>query len=106
MLSKFIGNGDKVDLQAGDRGADSHGNANRKVYESRIHRLVSEDTIELLMPMEGDKVVLLPAEKEYDFISCFGQIRRLSSQIGAKVVFFANEDTQRILKAMSRRKGK
>lgn len=46
------------------------------------------------------------AEKEYDFISCFGQIRRLSSQIGAKVVFFANEDTQRILKAMSRRKGK
>ena len=46
------------------------------------------------------------AEKEYDFISCFGQIRRLSSQIGAKVVFFANEDTQRVLQAMSRRKGK
>ena len=46
------------------------------------------------------------AEKEYDFISCFGQIRRLSSQIGATVVFFANEDTQRVLKAMSRRKGK
>lgn len=46
------------------------------------------------------------AEKEYDFISCFGQIRRLSSQIGAKVVFFASEDTQRVLKALCQRKGK
>lgn len=46
------------------------------------------------------------AEKEYDFISCFGQIRRLSSQIGAKVIFFANEDTQRALQALCQRKGK
>lgn len=46
------------------------------------------------------------AEKEHDFISCFGQIRRLSSEIGAKVIFFANEDTQRALQAMCRRKGK
>ena len=30
------------------------------------------------------------AEKEHDFISCFGLIRRLSSQIGAKVVFFTS----------------
>ena len=46
------------------------------------------------------------AEKEHDFISCFGQIRRLSSQIGAKVVFFANEDTQQVLKELCRRPGK
>lgn len=46
------------------------------------------------------------AEKEHDFISCFGQIRRLSSQIGAKVVFFCNEDTREALRAMCRRKGK
>ena len=46
------------------------------------------------------------AEKEHDFISCFGFIRRLSSQIGAKVVFFTNEDTQRALQAFCRRKGK
>ena len=46
------------------------------------------------------------AEKEHDFISCFGLIRRLSSQIGAKVVFFTNEDTQRALQAFCRRKGK
>ena len=46
------------------------------------------------------------AEKEHDFISCFGIIRRLSSQIGAKVVFFTNEDTQKVLQAFCRRKGK
>ena len=46
------------------------------------------------------------AEKEHDFITCFGLIRRLSSQIGAKVVFFTNPDTQLALQAFCRRKGK
>jgi len=46
------------------------------------------------------------AEKEHDFITCFGLVRRLSSQIGAKVVFFTNEDTQKVLQAFCRRKGK
>lgn len=50
--------------------------------------------------------VPLYAEKERDFISCFGLVRRLSSQIGAKVVFFTNEETQRTLQAFCRRKGK
>ena len=46
------------------------------------------------------------AEKEHDFISCFGLVRRLSSQIGAKVVFYTNETTQTALQAFCRRKGK
>lgn len=46
------------------------------------------------------------AEKEHDFVSCFGQIRRLSSQIGAKVVFFCEEDTRAAIQALCRRKGK
>lgn len=46
------------------------------------------------------------AEKEKDFISCFGQIRRLSSQTGAKVVFFANEDSEQAIKALCHRPGK
>ena len=50
--------------------------------------------------------VPLYAEKEHDFISCFGLVRRLSSQIGAKVVFYTNEDTQKALQAFCRRKGK
>lgn len=50
--------------------------------------------------------VPLYAEKEHDFISCFGLIRRLSSQLGAKVVFYTNENTQKVLQAFCRRKGK
>ena len=50
--------------------------------------------------------VPLFAEKEHDFISCFGLVRRLSSQIGARVVFYTNEETQRALQAFCRRKGK
>ena len=46
------------------------------------------------------------AEKERDFITCFGLIRRLSSQLGARVIFFTNVDTQRALQAFCRRKGK
>lgn len=46
------------------------------------------------------------AEKEHDFITCFGLVRRLSSQIGARVIFYTNEDTQRALQAFCRRKGK
>ena len=46
------------------------------------------------------------AEKEHDFISCFGLVRRLSSQVGAKVVFYTNEETQKALQAFCRRKGK
>jgi hypothetical protein len=46
------------------------------------------------------------AEKEHDFISCFGLIRRLSSQIGARVVFFTNEETQKVIQTFCRRKGK
>ncbi len=53
-------------------------------------------------------VVAVPryAEKERDFISCFGQIRRLSSQIGAKVLFYCNGDTKRPLQALCARPGK
>ena len=46
------------------------------------------------------------AEKEHDFITCFGLIRRLSSQIGARVIFFTNEETQKVLQTFCKRKGK
>lgn len=46
------------------------------------------------------------AEKERDFISCFGQLRRLSSQIGARVTFFASEQTQEVLNKLCHRPGK
>ena len=53
-------------------------------------------------------VVAVPryAEKERDFITCFGLVRRLSGELGAKVVFYAHPDTQVALQAMCHRPGK
>ena len=53
-------------------------------------------------------VVAVPryAEKERDFITCFGLVRRLSGELGAKVVFYAHPDTQVALQTMCRRQGK
>jgi len=46
------------------------------------------------------------AEKERDFITCFGLVRRLSGEIGADVVFYANQDTQPAIQKMCNRPGK
>ena len=53
-------------------------------------------------------VVAVPryAEKERDFITCFGLVRRLAGELGAKVVFYAHPDTQNALQVMCRRPGK
>ena len=53
-------------------------------------------------------VVAVPryAEKERDFITCFGLVRRLAGELGAKVIFYAHPDTQVALQAMCRRPGK
>ena len=53
-------------------------------------------------------VVAVPryAEKERDFITCFGLVRRLAGELGAKVVFYAHPDTQIALQTMCRRPGK
>lgn len=53
-------------------------------------------------------IVAVPryAEKERDFITCFGLVRRLAGELGAKVVFYAHADTELALQAMCRRQGK
>jgi Kef-type K+ transport system membrane component KefB len=53
-------------------------------------------------------VVAVPryAEKERDFITCFGLVRRLAGELGAKVIFYAHPDTQVALQAMCHRPGK
>ena len=68
MLSKFIKSGDKIDLQAlerieGERGEDSH-----RVYASSVSEIISEDTLEILMPMEKSKLILLPIDGKYNLI--------------------------------------
>lgn len=81
MLSKFIDAGVKIELQAVDHVTDEK-NANKKIYESKVHDILSEDTLEITMPMEQTKLILLPVDSEYDLIfyganglfQCFARI--------------------------------
>jgi len=82
MLSKFIAAGDKIELQAVDKGRGSVGEISQKVYYSKVHDILSEDSLEIVMPMEQTKLILLPVDSEYDMVfygasglyQCFARI--------------------------------
>ena len=68
MLSKFISVGTKIEMQAVDRtmtGEQSKA-AVEKIYYSQVHEILSDDTMEITMPMENTKLILLPVDGEFD----------------------------------------
>ena len=81
MLSKFIALGDRIELQAVDRRLKSDDD-NQKIYQSKVYEILTEDTLEITMPMEKTKLILLPVDGEYDMVfygetglyQCFARI--------------------------------
>ena len=67
MLSKFICEGDRIDLQPVERGAGAT-KGEQKIYYSSVYEILTEDTLEIMMPMEKTKLILLPVDEEYDVI--------------------------------------
>lgn len=82
MISKFISIGDKIELQAVDRMTEEQTEGERKTHSSMVHEILSEDTLEIVMPIEKSKLILLPVDSEYDLIfygksglyQCFARI--------------------------------
>ena len=68
MFSKFISIGDKIELQAVSREDEEKPESPAKVYHSEVTEIQSEDTVEITMPMEKSKLILLPIDSEYDMI--------------------------------------
>lgn len=71
MLSKYIIPGNKVDLQIVKRVKENNRKATedseqRKIYQTKIYDVMTENQIEVLMPMEQSKLILLPIDGEYD----------------------------------------
>lgn len=72
LLSKYVLPGCRVGLQEIDRstgkgrkrGQQSAGQ--RKTYQSQLIDVLSEDRVEITMPMEKQKLVLLPVDGEFD----------------------------------------
>lgn len=66
MISKFIKEGDKVELTSLEKSFNLEDN--NKIYYSKIYEILSEDYIEILMPMEKTKLLLLPVGGEYNMV--------------------------------------
>ena len=66
MLSKVIRPGCKIELQALARFNDDPLDPSRKVYSSQVYDILSDDRMEIIMPMEQAKLVLLPVDSEYE----------------------------------------
>ena len=81
MLSRFISLGDKIELREVDRSRITE-DGSQRVYYSAVHEVLSEDTMEITMPQEQTKLILLPVDSEYDLVfygesglyQCFARI--------------------------------
>ncbi len=80
MLSKLVEVGNKVELQLVERLRDSE--RGKKVYQSEVYDILSGDRMEITMPIEKTKLILLPVDSECDVVlfgkgglyQCFARI--------------------------------
>lgn len=68
MLSKFVSTGDKIELRPIDKGWEDQSDNSQKVYYSDVQAVLSDDVMEIMMPMENTKLILLPVDSECDLI--------------------------------------
>ncbi|MCM1185466.1 MAG: flagellar brake protein [Lachnoclostridium sp.] len=68
MLSKLIEEGNRVELSAVDTELNMNPQENQKIYYSKVYNILSEDTMEIYMPMEQTKLILLPVDGEYNMV--------------------------------------
>ena len=70
MIEKYLRPGDKVEIQFAQRVASSDNQVElkKKIYMSKINQILSEDKVEVLMPIEQSKMVLLPRNATGDLI--------------------------------------
>lgn len=66
MISKYVELGDKLELILVEGISGKNNEMMKRVYSSKINDIISEDRLEILMPMEKTKLVLLPVDAEYD----------------------------------------
>lgn len=64
MLSSYIIPGQKIELHATADNKDVKDK--EKIYLSRVYEVLSDDRIEVTMPMEQTKLILLPVDGEYE----------------------------------------
>lgn len=66
LLSKYVMSGTKVELRKRKRGKNDGEEPEVNIYYSQVSDILSEDQIEITMPMEKTKIIFLPVGVEYD----------------------------------------
>ncbi len=75
MLTDYIAPGNRVELKATGKMWMDDDARTKHIYMSKIMDITSDDRIEILMPFEKGKIVLLPVDGEYSL--CFYSTRGL-----------------------------
>ncbi len=69
MLTNYVKPGQKVELQYVEKATEENGDTLKKIYTSTVYDVLSEDRLEIMMPMEKTKLILLPVDAEFNI--CF-----------------------------------
>ncbi len=69
MIEKFISPGDKLEMKAIQEENSTDDAEEVKLYKTTVYDVLDDGKIEIVMPMEKTKLVLLPTESEYEV--CF-----------------------------------
>ncbi|MDE7206384.1 MAG: flagellar brake protein, partial [Lachnospiraceae bacterium] len=69
MIEKLISPGDKLELKSTVSVVLPDGTEGVKTYKSSVYDILDDGRLEILMPMEQQKLILLPVDGEYDV--CF-----------------------------------
>ncbi len=71
MLSKFVKEGDRVELIPVENRTKLNttvAEEKTRTYSTKVASVIDDETIELLMPMEQTKLILLPVNAEYNVV--------------------------------------
>lgn len=68
MLEKYVTSGDKIELHTIHRVTTSDTVIDERIYISKINQVIDEDKLEIMMPIEGSKIVLLPRHMMYKLV--------------------------------------
>ncbi|HAF26153.1 MAG TPA: flagellar brake protein [Lachnospiraceae bacterium] len=69
MLTDLVRPGEKVEIEAAEQAIMGSSKEKKKIYYTKVYDILDDEKLEVLMPMEGTKLVLLPVDGEFRF--CF-----------------------------------
>lgn len=68
MLTSIVEPGIVVEIQSANKRNENNIEETDRVFRTKVYDVLTEDQLEVLMPMEQTKLILLPIDGEYDLL--------------------------------------